>query len=574
MILMGSLMKLPLAEWVETIVNWLTNHLAGFFAALQSGGTSFMDGITNGLTAVPFWIFVIVMTILAALVYGKKWGFPLFTFLGLLLIQNQGLWDDLMSTVTLVLTASLISIIIGIPLGIWMAKKETVAKIVQPILDFMQTMPGFVYLIPAVAFFGIGVVPGVFASIIFALPPTVRFTNLGIRQVPKDLVEAAESFGSTSRQKLFKLELPLAKGTILAGVNQTIMLALSMVVIASMIGAPGLGRGVLSAVQNADIGKGFVNGLALVILAIIIDRFTQKLNRPIEEKVNQTNRPWKKWLGLGSVIVLLASGIGGVLVSNQENAKTVDLVYVQWDSEVASTNVLAEAMREHGFKVNTTPLDNSVMWQSVATNQADGMVSAWLPVTHAAQYKKYKKDLELLGPNLKGAKTGLVVPDYMNVNSIDELTNQANQTVTGIEPGAGVMNSAQKALDQYGLTSQGWKITPASTGAMTVALNKAYESKQAIVITGWSPHWMFQKYHLKYLKDPKGVFGKEETINTVVRKGLKTDKPQAYKVMKNFKWTSDDMESVMYDVQNGQTPEAAAKKWIKAHKSQVDSWFK
>ncbi|GAK30354.1 ABC-type proline/glycine betaine transport system, permease component [Weissella oryzae SG25] len=573
MILLGS-MKIPLAQWVETIVNWLTNHLAGFFSAIQSGGTSFMDGITAALTAIPFWIFILVITILAALLYGKKWGFPLFAFLGLLLIVNQGLWADLMSTITLVLTASLISIVIGIPLGIWMAKKDTVAKIVQPILDFMQTMPGFVYLIPAVAFFGIGVVPGVFASIIFALPPTVRFANLGIRQVPKDLVEAADSYGSTAWQKLFKLELPLAKGTILAGVNQTIMLALSMVVIASMIGAPGLGRGVLSAVQNADIGKGFVNGLALVILAIIIDRFTQKLNRPIEEKVDQKKQPWKKWVGLATIIVLVGSAISGAFVAGEKSNKTVNLVYVQWDSEVASTNVLAEAMREHGYDVKMTPLDNSVMWQSVATKQADATVSAWLPITHKAQYDQYKKDLDLLGPNLKGAKTGLVVPAYSSINSIEDLNSQADKTITGIEPGAGIMKSAQKALDAYGLSQQGWQITPASTGAMTIALAKAYKNHQDIVITGWSPHWMFQKYDLKYLKDPKGIFGKEETLNTIARKGLKQDKPKVYDILKKFHWSKDDMESVMLDIQNGQTPEAAAKKWIKAHKTQVDDWFK
>ena len=174
----------------------------------------------------------------------------------------------------------------------------------------MQTMPGFVYLIPAVAFFGIGMVPGVFASVIFALPPTVRFTNLGIRQVPNELVEAADSYGSTGWQKLFKLELPLAKNTIMAGVNQTTMLALSMVVIASMIGAPGLGRGVLSALQRAQVGNGFVNGVALVILAIIIDRFTQHLNNkkqllkqlvpPLKRKIRDycsgcCNCRWLSW---------------------------------------------------------------------------------------------------------------------------------------------------------------------------------------------------------------------------------------------------------------------------------------
>ena len=204
---------------------------------------------------------------------------PIFSIIGLWLIYNQDQWENLMYTVTLVIIASVLSIIIGIPFGILMSKSKIANTIIKPILDFMQTMPAFVYLIPAVAFFGIGMVPGVFASLIFAIPPTVRFTNLGIRQVPKALVEAADAFGSTGVQKLFKVELPMAKPTIMAGINQTVMLALSMVVTASMIGAPGLGRDVLSALQRADVGTGFVAGIGIVILAIIIDRLTQGANR-------------------------------------------------------------------------------------------------------------------------------------------------------------------------------------------------------------------------------------------------------------------------------------------------------
>lgn len=205
-----------------------------------------------------------------------------------------------------------------------MAKSDLAEKIITPILDFMQTMPGFVYLIPAVAFFGIGMVPGVFASVIFALPPTVRFTNLGIRQVPTELVEATDSFGGTGWQKLIKLELPLAKSTILAGVNQTTMLSLSMVVIASMIGAPGLGRGVLSALQRAQVGNGFVSGVALVILAIIIDRFTQYLNKPKTQK-DTTKEPMSRRRKIGTTIAIIAVIIAALtansLVTNKNKKK-------------------------------------------------------------------------------------------------------------------------------------------------------------------------------------------------------------------------------------------------------------
>ena len=565
--------KIPLADWVSTATDWITSNLSAGFDIIQKSGTAIMDTVTAGLTAVPFWLMIIVVTFLAVLVSGRKIAFPIFTFLGLVLIANQGLWTDLMNTVTLVLLSSLVSIIIGIPLGIWMAKSELVAKIVQPILDFMQTMPGFVYLIPAVAFFGIGVVPGVFASVIFALPPTVRMTNLGIRQVSTELVEAADSFGSTPRQKLFKLEFPLAKGTILAGVNQTIMLALSMVVIASMIGAPGLGRGVLAAVQSADIGKGFVNGIALVILAIIIDRFTQKLNvAPTEKQGNSQLKKWKKRGALVALIVLIIGGISGVTLKKTAADKNVELVYMNWDSEVASINVLSQAMEQHGFDVKKTALDNTVAWQTVANGQADGMVSAWLPNTHETQWKKFSKSVELLGPNLKGAKVGLVVPSYMKANSIEDLKDQADKSIIGIEPGAGVMAATEKALKDYD-NLKDWNLVPSSSGAMTVALGEAIKQHKDIVITGWSPHWMFNKYDLKYLEDPKNSMGKAEDINTIVRKGLKEDNPEAYKVLDKFNWSQKDMESVMLDVQNGKTPEQAAATWIKSHKEQVDKWF-
>lgn len=268
--------KLPVADWVESATNWLTVTLSGLFGAIQNGGSTFMNGITNLLLLIPPFAFILIVAVVAYFMNKKQLSLSAFALVGLGYILNQGLWSELMNTVTLVLVSSLVSIIIGVPLGIWSAKNKTVHNILKPILDFMQTMPAFVYLIPAVAFFGIGIVPGTFASVIFALPPTVRFTELGIKQISTELVEAADAFGSTGKQKLFKVELPLAKSTIMAGVNQTVMLALSMVVTASMIGAPGLGRQVLTALQRASVGSGFVSGLAIVILAILIDRLTNR----------------------------------------------------------------------------------------------------------------------------------------------------------------------------------------------------------------------------------------------------------------------------------------------------------
>lgn len=570
--------SLPVADWIEHASDWLTRTFAGLFSALQHGGQFIMDGMTNTLSAIPPLLFIALVTIAAFVISRKKWGLTAFTLIGLLFIYNQRLWGDLMNTITLVILSSVISVIIGIPLGIWMAKSERAKKVISPILDFMQTMPAFVYLIPAVAFFGIGMVPGVFSSVIFALPPTVRFTNLGIRQIPTELVEASDSFGGTAAQKLFKLELPLAKGTILGGVNQTMMLALSMVVTASMIGAPGLGRGVLSALQRAQVGNGFVNGLALVILAIVLDRFTQNINKPKQLKAKNATDAKKasrnKKISLGVVAVVILGAIGASVFGNKtENRGTVNLSYVEWDTEVASTHVVGEVLKEMGYKVNMTPLDNAIMWESVAKGESDAMVGAWLPNTHKEQYAEYKNKVDNLGPNLKGAKVGLVVPQYMDVDSIDQLNDQAGKTITGIEPGAGVVNAAEETLKAYP-NLNGWKVSTSSSGAMTVALGQAIKKKQPIVITGWSPHWMFAKYDLKYLKDPKGSMGTSESINTMVRKGFKKDQPEAYKVLDNFHWNKKDMESVMLEINNGKDPSQAAKEWVDAHPTQVAEWKK
>ncbi|HEP1183578.1 TPA: ABC transporter permease/substrate binding protein [Streptococcus pyogenes] len=568
--------KLPVAQLVEQLTEWLTKTFSGLFDIMQVVGSFLMDWMTKTLLFIHPLLFIVLVTAGMFFLAKKKWPLPTFTLLGLLFIYNQGLWKQLMNTFTLVLVASLISVLIGIPLGIWMAKNVTVRQIVNPILDFMQTMPAFVYLIPAVAFFGIGMVPGVFASVIFALPPTVRFTNLAIRDIPTELIEASDAFGSTGKQKLFKVELPLAKNTIMAGVNQTMMLALSMVVTGSMIGAPGLGREVLSALQHADIGSGFVSGLALVILAIVLDRMTQLFNSKPQEKAKagKTN----KWIGLAALAVFLIAALGrGIMAMTSgmaDKGETVNIAYVQWDSEVASTHVIAEVLKNEGYHVTLTPLDNAVMWQTVANGNADFSTSAWLPVTHGQQYQKYKSKLDDLGPNLKGTKLGLAVPKYMtDVNSIEDLSKQADQKITGIEPGAGIMAAAQKTLKEYHNLSS-WELVAASTGAMTTSLDQAIKKKDPIVVTAWSPHWMFAKYDLKYLKDPKETFGSTENINTIARKGLKKDLPNVYKIIDKFHWTQKDMEAVMLDINKGMSPEAAAKKWVEANKSKVSSWTK
>ncbi len=268
---------IKIGKYIEQFINWLTHNFGPFFKTVKIGVEAAVGSVQWLLTFTPFYIVIALLTLLAWKRAG--WGVGMATLLGLGLIYGMGYWGQTMETLALILVSAAIALLIGIPLGIWAAKNNTAGKVMRPLMDFMQTMPAFVYLIPAVLFFGLGKVPGVFATIIFAMPPAVRLTTLGIKQVPEDIVEATRSFGATSRQLLFKVELPLAMPTLLAGINQTIMMALSMVVISAMIAAGGLGEIVLKGITQLKIGLGFEGGIAVVILAIILDRITQSFGK-------------------------------------------------------------------------------------------------------------------------------------------------------------------------------------------------------------------------------------------------------------------------------------------------------
>lgn len=266
--------KLPLEQWTNDFVNdWLLPVTGEFFDAISGGLRTFIDGMTNALIAVPPELLVVVLVLLAWKIAGK--GVALFALVGSLYLGSVDLWEAAMQTVAIVLVSTFISVIIGVPFGVLAATNKTVARIVRPMLDFMQTLPSFVYLIPAILLFGLGNVPAVIATFVFATPPAVRMTTLGIQQVPADVVEASTAFGSTRWQLLYKVQLPLATPSIMAGINQTMMLALSMAVIASMIGAPGLGSVVLQGISTVNVGLGLTGGLGIVVLAIIMDRITQ-----------------------------------------------------------------------------------------------------------------------------------------------------------------------------------------------------------------------------------------------------------------------------------------------------------
>lgn len=267
--------KLPLDDWIDDGLEFLTDNFSFVTKAISEQMEFVIEEMVEGLMYLPPWVMIILIAIVGWRVAGRQIG--IMSTLGLLLLWNLRLWEPTMETLTLVLVATTLAVLIGIPLGILAAISKIAYRLIMPILDFMQTMPAFVYLIPAIPFFGLGVVSAIFATVVFAMPPSIRLTCLGIKQVPKELLEAANAFGSTKTQKLFKLQLPLAIPTIMAGINQTIMLALSMVVIAAMIGAGGLGGEVWKAIQRLQPGMGFEAGIAIVILAMILDRITQKI---------------------------------------------------------------------------------------------------------------------------------------------------------------------------------------------------------------------------------------------------------------------------------------------------------
>ncbi len=277
--------RLPLGQWVNQGVDWLLSHFGNAFDVFTQSVTTVTDSLRDGLGLVPWFVILLIFALLAW--RAKGWRLALGSSVGLYIIYNLELWSPFLDTLILVLMASLVSLIIGIPLGILAARNEHFHKVLSPVLDFMQTMPSFVYLIPALMFFSLGTVSAIFATVIFSMPPVIRLTDLGIRQVPVDLVEVGEAFGSSSSQMLWKIQLPLALPTIMAGINQTMMLSLSMVVISAMIGAQGLGAGVLAGISQMDIGKGFEYGLAVVILAMILDRLSQGVVRSPRARIKK-----------------------------------------------------------------------------------------------------------------------------------------------------------------------------------------------------------------------------------------------------------------------------------------------
>lgn len=258
--------------------------------------------------------------------------------------------------------------------------------------------------------------------------------------------------------------------------------------------------------------------------------------------------------------------------SERRTGETIQIVHNPYDTEIASSNVLSLVLEEVGFNVRLISVDNAIMYESIATGQSDAMTAAWLPVTQGTTYEQYKDQLENLGPNLDGAEAGLAVPAYMDVDSIADLQDEANKTIISIEPGAGVTAQTEEAMEIYE-NLHDWDLESPSTGAMLASVESAVQNQEEIIVSAWTPHWMFDEYGLKLLDDPELAYGEAESIYTLVREGLKEDQPEAYQIIDNFYWGIEDMDSVTYAMEAGLDDRAAAQEWIDNNRDTVDSWL-
>ncbi|MFJ8783186.1 ABC transporter permease/substrate binding protein [Streptomyces sp. NPDC102476] len=592
--------RIPLGDWVNDTVDWLLDHVSWLFDFLKTVFTGTYDGIDAVLQAPQPLLLAGIFAVIAFWLRGTVAG--LLTFAGFAFIDSLELWEDAMTTLSLVLVATIIALVIAVPVGIWAARSNRVSGLVRPVLDFMQTLPAMIYLIPAILFFGTGASAGIVATLIFALAPGVRMTELGIRQVDKELVEAAEAFGTSPRDTLLRVQLPLALPTVMAGVNQVIMLGLSMAAIAGMVGTGGLGGDVNEAIGQLNVGLGSEAGVAIVILAIYLDRMTgalgtqvSPLGRRAAAKARTTQglkiwsyRPRPQVAVIGVVVLALVAGGMGIFGGTSGEAtavsdgkdvgqgKKISIGYVPWDDGVASTFLWKEILEERGYQVDAKQFDAGPLYTSVASGNADFMTGAWLPTTHEQYWKKYGDKLDDLGAWYDKTSLELSVPSYMkDINTLADLKGKASQfdgNITGIESSAGEMALLKsKVLGAYGLDKE-YKVVDSSTPAMLAGLKRAYAQKDPIVVTLWSPHWAYNDYDLKKLKDPKGAWGSGDGIHTVARKGFADENPVVGRWLKGFKLDEKQLTGLEAEINKAGKgkQQDAVRSWLKQHPGLVD----
>lgn len=589
--------RIQLGHWAENTVNWLTDHLSWLFDAISSVVNGMYDGVEWVLGGPSPLLMAGILALLALWMRGVTAG--ALAFLGFALIDSIAQWDEAMRSLSLVIVSGAVALALAVPLGIWAARRRTAGLVIRPVLDVMQTLPAFVYLIPAIIFFSLGTVPAVIATIVFAMPVGVRMTELGIRQVDPELVEAADAFGTSPWKTLLRVQLPLALPTIMAGVNQVIMLALSMVVIGGMVGAEGLGSTVFGAISQVDIGLGFEGGVSVVVLAIYLDRITGALGDQVsplgrralaQARARVTAhgfgvlryRP-RPAVGLSGVVILalVACGMGAFADDSGSKSssttagsgdvgkgRAVTIGSFNWDESIASANLWKEVLDARGYQAKVSTYDPGAAFTGLARGDVDFITDAWLPTTHASYLKQYGKDYTDLGKWYDQTSLEVSVPSYVKgVTSMADLKGKGKEfggRIIGIEPGAGEMKLLDSTvLPGYGLDKE-YKVVGSSTAGMLAELKRDYAAHKPVAVVLWSPHWAYSTYDMTKLADPRKLWGAADSIHDLANKGSATKLSQVGAWMKGFHLTDAQLGSLEASIQTaGQGNTAAGvKAWM------------
>ncbi|NUS12277.1 MAG: ABC transporter permease subunit [Streptomyces sp.] len=596
--------RIHLGNWAEDAVSWLTRHFSWLFDAVSTVVNGMYDGTEWVLGGPSPLLMAGILAVVALWMRGVLAGVA--AFAGFALVDSLAQWDQAMQSLSLVVVSAAVALVLAVPLGIWAARSSTAGMVVRPVLDVMQTLPAFVYLIPAIIFFSLGTVPAVIATIVFAAPVGVRMTELGIRQVDPELVEAADAFGTPPLGTLLRVQLPLALPTIMAGVNQVIMLALSMVVIGGMVGAAGLGATVFGAISQVDIGLGFEGGVSVVVLAIYLDRITGALGdqvsplgrRALARLGSATGglrvlryRP-RPAVGLCAVTVLALTACGmGVFAGAPSGSaaggpasaaadvgqgRTVKIGSFNWDESIASSYLWQAVLEQRGYKPVVSTYDPGAAFTGLATGALDYLTDAWLPTTHASYLKQYGKDYTDLGAWYGRTSLEVAVPSYVKgVRTMADLKGRSAEfggRIIGIEPGAGEMKLLQSTvLPGYGLDKD-YRVVSSSTASMLAELKRDYAQKKPVAVVLWSPHWAYSTYDLTKLADPKGLWGPGDSIHDLANKASGTKLSQVSAWMRKFRLSEAQLGSLEAAIQDAGQGNAArgVRSWIAENPGIVD----
>lgn len=577
--------RLPLGAAAEGAVSLLTHTFQPFFDVLRTVFGGLYSGVDLVLATPPFWVIVAFIAVLAYAVRG--WVLAIGTAVGLLVIVGVDQWDNAMDSLALVLVSSVLAIALSVPLGVLAARNRTASAVIRPVLDLMQTMPAFVYLIPALILFRVGVVPGIVATIVFAMAPGVRLTELGIRGVDPELVEAGESFGSSKWRILRQIQLPLALPSILAGLNQVIMLSLSMVVIAGMVGAGGLGGDVVASLNRIDIALGFEAGIAVVILAVILDRMTGALGSPSPARLARAHDrraviATRAAVGVVSIGLVASLGAATLVVpaapasvNNGDRTDVTIAVFQGWDEGIAVSALWESVLEAKGYVVTLQNSDVAPGFQGLSTGDYDLALDTWLPVTHASYVEKHGDSIIDLGAWNDEAKLTVAVNEDAPINSLEELAANpgvVGNRLVGIEPGSGLNRTMTEAvIPGYGLEKMDYLTS--STPAMLQELSNAIHAGENIAVTLWRPHWAYDVFALKNLADPKGLLGKAESLHSFGSASFDANYPTMSRWIRNFRMdtaTLSSLENALFNAGRGDRA-AALTRWEGEHRDYVDS---